>query len=171
MSSASLIVIFVIASRTVTVNLENMLISPSSIPLLNNVGNVIIFQTLPQEGSSKPSTVVPKSGWFVDGRIEFTDFQLRYSSSSPLVLKDVTFSVKPSEKIGIVGRTGSGECLLVSYTLAYCRARQLSILGVTVHCRQFNNKVIIAVAMETHRCRQFCCTHYVTKHCSFQDVV
>ena len=34
---------------------------------------------------------------------------MRYRKSLPLVLKDITFNVKDQEKIGIVGRTGSGK--------------------------------------------------------------
>jgi ATP-binding cassette subfamily C (CFTR/MRP) protein 2 len=40
-------------------------------------------------------------------------FQLRYLPNAPLVLKDVTFSVNGGEKLGVVGRTGSGKSSLV----------------------------------------------------------
>jgi len=33
---------------------------------------------------------------------------MRYRNDLPLVLRKVTFTIKPKEKIGIVGRTGSG---------------------------------------------------------------
>jgi len=39
--------------------------------------------------------------------------QLRYLPNAPLVLKDVTFSVNGGEKLGVVGRTGSGKSSLV----------------------------------------------------------
>jgi len=34
---------------------------------------------------------------------------MRYREGLPLVLKNISFEVKPQEKIGIVGRTGSGR--------------------------------------------------------------
>jgi len=39
----------------------------------------------------------------------FHNANMRYRANLPLVLKNVSFVVKPREKIGIVGRTGSGE--------------------------------------------------------------
>ena len=39
----------------------------------------------------------------------FKDVSMRYRDELPLVLKKVNFKVKSKEKIGIVGRTGSGE--------------------------------------------------------------
>jgi ABC-type multidrug transport system fused ATPase/permease subunit len=70
-----------------------------------------VLQKLPQEGTLKAPTGGSPSNWPADGRIDFNNFDLRYSSSSPLVLNDVTFSVKPAEKVGVVGRTGAGISL------------------------------------------------------------
>ena len=38
--------------------------------------------------------------------------QLRYRPGLPLVLKNVSFSVKGKEKVGIAGRTGAGKSSL-----------------------------------------------------------
>jgi len=37
------------------------------------------------------------------------DFRLRYGVDLPYVLDGVTFDVRAKEKVGIVGRTGSGR--------------------------------------------------------------
>lgn len=37
---------------------------------------------------------------------------MRYRDGLPLVLDDITFEIRTSEKIGIVGRTGSGKSSL-----------------------------------------------------------
>jgi ATP-binding cassette subfamily C (CFTR/MRP) protein 2 len=39
--------------------------------------------------------------------------QLRYRPGTPLVLKGITLSIKGGEKVGVVGRTGSGKSTLI----------------------------------------------------------
>lgn len=47
-----------------------------------------------------------------DGKIEVQGLTARYAPEMDPVLKDVTFTVLPREKIGICGRTGSGKSTL-----------------------------------------------------------
>jgi len=51
----------------------------------------------------------PPTGWPEEGSIVFHEVNVRYREGLPLVLKNISFEVKPQEKIGIVGRTGSGK--------------------------------------------------------------
>ena len=46
--------------------------------------------------------------WPDEGAIQFSDYRLRYGVDLPYVLDGVTFNIKALEKIGVVGRTGSG---------------------------------------------------------------
>ena len=39
--------------------------------------------------------------------------QLRYRPDMPLVLKGISLSIKGGEKVGVVGRTGSGKSTLI----------------------------------------------------------
>ncbi|VUZ42505.1 unnamed protein product, partial [Hymenolepis diminuta] len=48
-----------------------------------------------------------------EGRIEFINYSTRYREDLDLVLKSISVLIRPSEKIGIVGRTGSGKSSLV----------------------------------------------------------
>ncbi|XP_053947387.1 probable multidrug resistance-associated protein lethal(2)03659 [Anastrepha ludens] len=55
----------------------------------------------------------PKGEWPSEGRIEFVDLKLRYSPKDSYVLKGLTFTIEPQEKIGIVGRTGAGKSSII----------------------------------------------------------
>lgn len=50
--------------------------------------------------------------WPQHGAICFVDVKMRYRPLLPFALQGVTFEVKAQEKIGIVGRTGSGKSSL-----------------------------------------------------------
>jgi len=50
--------------------------------------------------------------WPTNGIIEFQNYSVRYRPETPLILKDLTFKIKDKEKIGVVGRTGSGKSTL-----------------------------------------------------------
>lgn len=54
------------------------------------------------------------SKWPTSGKIVYSDINLKYSSTSERVLKDITFSIEPKGKIGIVGRTGAGKSSIIS---------------------------------------------------------
>ncbi|XP_023713114.1 multidrug resistance-associated protein 5 isoform X5 [Cryptotermes secundus] len=55
----------------------------------------------------------PSSEWPSEGGIRFQNVTLRYRKGLPDVLKGVSFSINPRERLGIVGRTGSGKSSLV----------------------------------------------------------
>lgn len=48
-------------------------------------------------------------GWPRSGAITFLDYSMRYRENTPVVLSGLSFFIRPGEKLGIVGRTGSGE--------------------------------------------------------------
>ena len=52
------------------------------------------------------------STWPSEGEIEFSNVCLRYRPQLPLVLHNLSFKIKSSEKIGVVGRTGAGELFM-----------------------------------------------------------
>lgn len=69
------------------------------------------------EAPASTGVRLPKN-WPQQGRIVFKNYSTRYREGLDLVLKNVSFEVQPSEKVGIVGRTGAGKS---SLTLALFR--------------------------------------------------
>lgn len=55
--------------------------------------------------------------WPTRGEVCFQGVCLRYRPSLPPVLHNLSFAVKPCEKIGIVGRTGAGQDFIHVYNL------------------------------------------------------
>jgi ABC-type multidrug transport system fused ATPase/permease subunit len=76
------------------------------------------------EYSRKPIEAPVENGihlnpeWPNEGRIVFKNYSARYREGLDLVVKNISFTVEPTQSIGIVGRTGAGKS---SLTLALFR--------------------------------------------------
>jgi ATP-binding cassette, subfamily C (CFTR/MRP), member 1 len=68
----------------------------------------------PNENLAGEDQPVP-TNWPVDGRIEFKNVSAFYKPhpAGPPILTAINMSIKPGEKIGICGRTGSGKSSLI----------------------------------------------------------
>jgi len=53
----------------------------------------------------------PPTSWPQFGIIDYDEYSVRYRRSLPLVLRQVTCHIRANEKVGIVGRTGSGQLI------------------------------------------------------------
>jgi ATP-binding cassette, subfamily C (CFTR/MRP), member 4 len=58
----------------------------------------------------------PPSHWPSQGHILFDDVSMSHSNDphAPLALAHITLTIRPAQKIGIVGRTGAGKSSLIS---------------------------------------------------------
>ncbi|RCN46030.1 hypothetical protein ANCCAN_07977 [Ancylostoma caninum] len=65
------------------------------------------YTETPTEGAH--SKQKPPDTWPQSGKVELKDVCLRYRPGLDFVLKHVSASISPKEKIGIVGRTGAGD--------------------------------------------------------------
>ena len=81
--------------------------SAEVVNLMVSVERVSEYGDLPPEAA----LTCPKDdpSWPKQGSIEVKDLSVRYRSALPLSLKNVSFKIEAGQRIGIVGRTGSGE--------------------------------------------------------------
>ncbi|KAM9766343.1 ATP-binding cassette sub-family C member 4-like [Menidia menidia] len=81
--------------------------------MMTSVERVLEYTNLEKEGlletQSRPSPDWPSCGRVVFNRVNFS-----YHTDGPLVLKDINAIFQPSEKVGVVGRTGAGKSSLIS---------------------------------------------------------
>lgn len=77
-----------------------------------SVERVLEYARLPSEAPDVIKKNRPPSSWPVHGAVSFNKFSTRYRPGLDLVLKDIDISIKPREKIGVVGRTGAGKSSL-----------------------------------------------------------
>ncbi|KAK8054682.1 hypothetical protein PG994_009749 [Apiospora phragmitis] len=68
--------------------------------------------------SGPDETDAPTADWPSRGTFKFENVFASYGNGKPAVLKDISFTIKAGEKVGIFGRTGSGKS---STTLAILR--------------------------------------------------
>ncbi|TFK18058.1 metal resistance protein YCF1 [Coprinopsis marcescibilis] len=74
----------------------------------------ILHQTeVEPEAPYETSKIEIPEGWPASGKIEFAHYSARYREGLDLVLRDISFTIKPKEKIGICGRTGAGKSSLL----------------------------------------------------------
>ena len=69
--------------------------------------------SVPQEAEGKLDHDPEPQHWPAGGNISIQGLEMRYRESLPLVLKSVNLDIKAGEKVGIVGRTGSGKSSLI----------------------------------------------------------
>ena len=62
------------------------------------------------------------------GKINFFDYSVRYRPDTPLILKNITLQINPGEKIGVVGRTGSGKSTMLLCLFRILEANKGKIL-------------------------------------------
>ena len=82
--------------------------------MFSSVVNCEAYTHIVQENNSETplDKKLIKEGFPKRGKIEFVNLYVRYRPDSQLVLKNINFTIEPGQKIGIVGRTGSGKTTL-----------------------------------------------------------
>ena len=97
---------------------------------------LLAFANLEAEPGSElePPAGASQEAWLTHGAIEYRDVEMRYRPELPLALRGVSFSLVPGEKVGIVGRSGSGKTSLISvlFRLNSIESGSIHVSGVDI---------------------------------------
>ena len=109
-------------SFAIAADLENIMIS-----LERCLQYTKIESEAPSKINQKDDQLIEKK-WPTEGKIKFENYSVKYRPNTEIVLKNLNFEIKGNEKIGVVGRTGSGKS-----TLGLCLFRILEPLEGTIY--------------------------------------
>ncbi len=94
------------------VQLNGVLPSLSQIrPLLESVKPIL--EAVPEMEDKAPQVQR------LSGKIEISGLSFRYSDDGPLILNDLSLTIKPGEYVGIVGKSGCGKSTLMRLMLGF----------------------------------------------------
>ena len=101
---------------------------------LGAITRIRSFSETPSE-SQGLSTSDPPESWPVNGSIQFAGVAASYSEDGKTILSDISLTIRPGEKIGLCGRTGSGKSSLVAtlFGLLHQQAGDILIDGVSTN--------------------------------------
>ncbi|KAA8575989.1 hypothetical protein EYC84_006152 [Monilinia fructicola] len=89
-------------------NWTNMETAVGAVSRLKNFSAMTASENLPQEIGSVPEN------WPESGAIEFRNVKASYTPASMPVIHNLNLTIKPGERIGICGRSGSGKSSLIA---------------------------------------------------------
>lgn len=78
---------------------------------MTSVERILDYTKLENE-PERESKALPEN-WPRHGKLTFKNLSMRYNPEDAPVLKDLSFTINPGEKIGIVGRTGAGKSSII----------------------------------------------------------
>lgn len=82
--------------------------------LMTSVERVVTYTNLTPEQGYFTADYHPTCSWPEKGDLKLENLSLSYVEGGTRVLKDITTEIKDKEKIGVVGRTGSGKSSMVA---------------------------------------------------------
>jgi ABC-type multidrug transport system fused ATPase/permease subunit len=91
---------------------------------MNSIERIVEYTTMETE---KQGGVDVPAMWPTEGRLEVDDLVVSYAKDLPPVLKNLTFTVEPRQRVGVVGRTGAGKSSLTLALFRFLEAKQGTI--------------------------------------------
>ena len=86
------------------------------------------YTKCPSEAPLKNIADSKLNNWPDKGKIEFINFSVKYRPNTEIVLKNLNFVIQGQEKVGIVGRTGSGKSTITLCLFRILEATEGKIL-------------------------------------------
>ena len=83
-------------------------IAMNAVERVNHYGHVIETEAAMENAETQPA-----ADWPVKGSIHVENLEMKYAPDLPVILKGISFDIQHREKIGVVGRTGSGKSSLM----------------------------------------------------------
>ncbi|RVX04078.1 ABC transporter C family member 8 [Vitis vinifera] len=92
------------------------------------------YMNIPSEAPEVIGSNRPPPSWPTIGEVEIYDLKVKYRPNAPLVLQGISCKFGGGQKIGIVGRTGSGKTTLISalFRLVEPTEGQIIIDGINI---------------------------------------
>ena len=102
----------------------------------------------PEAGPPLTHESCPPDDWPTRGEITFHNVVMSYLPAGPHVLKGVSLTIRPAERIGVAGRTGAGKSSLIMalYRLAVPSEGSVRIDGIDVaalHLSELRRRIAI----------------------------
>jgi ABC-type multidrug transport system fused ATPase/permease subunit len=91
---------------------------------MNSTERVVEYTEMLPEGQSGHSVA---QSWPSKGRLVVKNLEVKYAPDLPLVLNGISFTVESCERVGVVGRTGSGKSSLTLSLFRFLQASSGSI--------------------------------------------
>jgi ATP-binding cassette subfamily C (CFTR/MRP) protein 1 len=119
---------------------------------MTSIERIIEYTNLNGEDVNCSTAKAPVE-WPQAGEIVFDDVSFTYAGNLPDALKNMTFKINASEKVGVVGRTGSGKSSIFQALFRMAESTgSIRIDGVdikTLSLHQLRNKIsVIPVSVD-----------------------
>jgi len=113
--NAGLVALLIIWTTNFTITLGFLVDSiAESEAAITSLERLHALTLLPQEPTASSPQQQLLASWPQNGHLQFQNVSYRYRPSLPLSLTDLTFSLPPGQRCGVVGRTGAGKSTLTT---------------------------------------------------------
>lgn len=106
------------------------------------------LQQEPPSTLASDTRLKENNSWPSKGEIQFNNVYMKYRENTEHILKGLTFSVNPSEKIGCVGRTGSGKSSIIQTLFRMVEIDKKAVPDASV---RIDNVDIFEIGLDTLR--------------------
>ncbi|KAJ6593376.1 P-loop containing nucleoside triphosphate hydrolase protein [Mycena capillaripes] len=85
----------------------------NTLELNGSLERILEYINVEQQQSPLNKLIPPPAFWPASGHVVVDNLTARYSEDGPPVLHNISFEIRSGERVGVVGRTGSGKSSLI----------------------------------------------------------